>query len=163
MSVGGRERRAAPRIDGTGASQALHVAAERLPELRAIHPERSLEPPIERPRPGRARGHGRTRSPSSSAAVCCRWVRRPPATLARSLAIDTGTRTRRSSRSKRTASCCADASAPGHRTLEWCDRALLARIHRYTLNRLRAEIEPVSPADFMRFLFGWQHVDPPIG
>jgi ATP-dependent helicase Lhr and Lhr-like helicase len=42
---------------------------------------------------------------------------------------------------------------------EWCDRALLARIHRYTLNRLRAEIEPVSPADFMRFLFKWQHVD----
>jgi len=42
---------------------------------------------------------------------------------------------------------------------EWCDRALLARIHRYTLSRLRAEIEPVSPADFMRFLFHWQHVD----
>jgi ATP-dependent Lhr-like helicase len=44
--------------------------------------------------------------------------------------------------------------------LEWCDRRLLARIHRYTLNRLRAEIEPVSPADFMRFLFAWQHVNP---
>ncbi len=44
--------------------------------------------------------------------------------------------------------------------LEWCDRALLARIHRYTLNRLRAEIEPVSSADFMRFLFAWQRVDP---
>jgi ATP-dependent Lhr-like helicase len=44
--------------------------------------------------------------------------------------------------------------------LQWCDRALLARIHRYTLNRLRAEIEPVSPADFTRFLFRWQHVDP---
>ena len=44
-------------------------------------------------------------------------------------------------------------------TVEWCDRALLARIHRYTLNRLRAEIEPVTPADFMRFLFTWQHVD----
>jgi ATP-dependent Lhr-like helicase len=43
---------------------------------------------------------------------------------------------------------------------EWCDRRLLARIHRYTLNRLRAEIEPVSPADFMRYLFAWQHVDP---
>ena len=43
---------------------------------------------------------------------------------------------------------------------EWCDRRLLARIHRYTLNRLRAEIEPVSPADFMRFLFAWQRVDP---
>src|SRR5205085_6566570 len=31
--------------------------------------------------------------------------------------------------------------------------------HRFTLNRLRAEIEPVTPADFMRFLCGWQHVD----
>jgi ATP-dependent Lhr-like helicase len=43
--------------------------------------------------------------------------------------------------------------------LEFCDRSLLARIHRYTLNRLRAEIEPVSVADFTRFLFAWQHVD----
>lgn len=43
---------------------------------------------------------------------------------------------------------------------EWCDRRLLARIHRYTLNRLRAEIEPVGAADFMRFLFSWQHVAP---
>ncbi len=43
-------------------------------------------------------------------------------------------------------------------TLEWCDRRLLARIHRYTLNRLRAEIEPVSAADFTRFLLDWQHV-----
>jgi ATP-dependent Lhr-like helicase len=48
---------------------------------------------------------------------------------------------------------------PGEREIEWCDRTLLARIHRYTLNRLRAEIEPVSPADFMRFLFRWQHVE----
>jgi len=43
-------------------------------------------------------------------------------------------------------------------SLEWCDRRLLARIHRYTLNRLRAEIEPVNAADFMRFLLHWQHV-----
>ena len=43
---------------------------------------------------------------------------------------------------------------------QWCDRRLLARIHRYTLNRLRAEIEPVGAADFMRFLFAWQHVAP---
>ncbi|HUO83536.1 MAG TPA: ATP-dependent DNA helicase, partial [Thermoanaerobaculia bacterium] len=41
--------------------------------------------------------------------------------------------------------------------VEWCDRRLLARIHRYTLNRLRAEIEPLSAADFTRFLFAWQH------
>ena len=49
---------------------------------------------------------------------------------------------------------------PEAATLEWCDRRLLARIHRYTLHRLRAEIEPVSAADFMRFLFAWQRVDP---
>ena len=42
--------------------------------------------------------------------------------------------------------------------LEWCDRRLLARIHRYTVKRLRQEIEPVEPRDFMRFLFEWQHV-----
>ena len=42
---------------------------------------------------------------------------------------------------------------------EWCDRRLLARIHRYTVNRLRQEIEPVEPRDFMRFLLRWQRVD----
>ena len=42
---------------------------------------------------------------------------------------------------------------------EWCDRRLLARIHRLTIDRLRAEIQPVSPQDFYRFLFAWQGVD----
>ncbi|HVR10197.1 MAG TPA: DEAD/DEAH box helicase [Thermoanaerobaculia bacterium] len=41
---------------------------------------------------------------------------------------------------------------------EWCERRLLARIHRYTLERLRREIEPVSQADFMRFLLSWHRV-----
>jgi len=44
---------------------------------------------------------------------------------------------------------------PGAEETEWCERRLLARIHRYTLQKLRKEIEPVSPADFMRFLFEW--------
>ncbi len=47
---------------------------------------------------------------------------------------------------------------PGAGETEWCDRRLLARIHRYTLSRLRAEIEPVSAGDFMRFLAHWQHL-----
>ena len=47
---------------------------------------------------------------------------------------------------------------PGAPEVEWCDRRLLARIHRYTLSRLRAEIEPTTAADFMRFLAHWQHV-----
>ena len=41
----------------------------------------------------------------------------------------------------------------------WCDRRLLARIHAYTLERLRREIEPVSPAAYWRFLACWQHAD----
>ena len=45
--------------------------------------------------------------------------------------------------------------------LEWCERGLLARIHRYTLKQLRNEIEPVSAADFMRYLFSWQGLDDP--
>jgi ATP-dependent helicase Lhr and Lhr-like helicase len=44
--------------------------------------------------------------------------------------------------------------------VEWCVRRLLARIHRYTINKLRKEIEPVSAADFMRFLLDWQRVTP---
>jgi ATP-dependent Lhr-like helicase len=47
---------------------------------------------------------------------------------------------------------------PGANTDEWCDRRLLARIHHYTVRRLRAEIEPVAARDFLRFLFAWQHV-----
>ena len=42
--------------------------------------------------------------------------------------------------------------------IEWCERRLLARIHRYTLKRLRSEIEPVAPADYLRFLFEWHGV-----
>ncbi len=43
---------------------------------------------------------------------------------------------------------------------EWCDRRLLARIHRLTIDRLRAEIQPVSIRDFYRFLFAWQRAGP---
>ena len=49
----------------------------------------------------------------------------------------------------------AAASAHG---IEWCNRRVLARIHRLTLGRLRREIEPVTARDFMRFLYQWQHV-----
>jgi ATP-dependent helicase Lhr and Lhr-like helicase len=47
---------------------------------------------------------------------------------------------------------------PGIQELEWCERRLVARIHRYTIKSLRAEIEPVASADFMRFLLDWQGV-----
>jgi ATP-dependent helicase Lhr and Lhr-like helicase len=51
----------------------------------------------------------------------------------------------------------ADASTPGAE-IEWCNRRVLARIHRLTLGRLRREIEPVTSRDFMRFLYQWQHL-----
>ena len=50
----------------------------------------------------------------------------------------------------------------GVQTKEWCERGLLARIHRYTLKQLRSEIEPVAPADFMRFLFRWHGLHDPV-
>jgi ATP-dependent Lhr-like helicase len=43
---------------------------------------------------------------------------------------------------------------------EWCNRRILARIHRATLGRLRREIEPVTAAQFHEFLWRWQHVAP---
>jgi ATP-dependent Lhr-like helicase len=49
---------------------------------------------------------------------------------------------------------------PGTPEVEWCDRRLLARIHRLTINRMRAEIQPVSSAEFLRFLLAWQRVAP---
>ncbi|UII70956.1 DEAD/DEAH box helicase [Pseudomonas sp. HN11] len=48
--------------------------------------------------------------------------------------------------------------SPGATEEQWCERHLLARIHRYTVKRLRREIEPVALQDFMRFLFDWQHL-----
>lgn len=49
---------------------------------------------------------------------------------------------------------------PGTENTEWCERRLLARIHRHTLDHLRKEIQPVSPQDFMRFLFSWHRLQP---
>jgi ATP-dependent Lhr-like helicase len=50
------------------------------------------------------------------------------------------------------------AAAAAASEIEWCNRRVLARIHRLTLGRLRREIEPVTARDFMRFLYQWQHL-----
>jgi ATP-dependent Lhr-like helicase len=133
------------------------VAAERLPELRAVHPDLVVDPPIEPPPSRTARAW--TKEAALVELVRGRLTITGP-TTARALAesldvegsdIDTALLTLESQ----------GIVLRGHFSgpNEFCDRRLLARIHRYTLNRLRAEIEPVSPADFMRFLFAWQHVD----
>jgi len=53
----------------------------------------------------------------------------------------------------------AGAPAP-HEHREWCERRLLARIHRLTVATLRKQVEPVTAAQFMRWLLRWQHVAP---
>src|SRR5579863_8513221 len=50
--------------------------------------------------------------------------------------------------------------APHEAEIEWCERRLLARIHRLTVATLRKQIEPVSAAQFMQWLLQWQHVAP---
>jgi ATP-dependent Lhr-like helicase len=50
------------------------------------------------------------------------------------------------------------AGAPAPTELEWCERRLVARIHRLTVATLRKQIEPISAAQFMRWLLRWQHV-----
>ena len=52
------------------------------------------------------------------------------------------------------------SQATGEGEIEWCNRRILARIHRLTLGALRREIEPVSALDLYRFLFRWQHLTP---
>ncbi len=49
---------------------------------------------------------------------------------------------------------------PSTATLEWCERRLLARIHRLTVHSLRKQIEPVTAAQFMVWLLRWQHLAP---
>ncbi len=62
---------------------------------------------------------------------------------------------------------CAPSAAPipdpatALSIIEWCERRLLARIHRRTIAGLRRQVQPVEPADFWRFLIRWQGVGRP--
>ena len=137
------------------------VAAERLPELLALHPAAALSPQIAPP-PARAarrwtpddalreliRGRLSIEGPVTASALGDLFAVSEAEVDAALLALEADGAVLRGT------------FTPGAQGLEWCDRRLLARIHRYTLNRLRAEIAPVSIADFMRFLFTWQHVEP---
>ena len=51
-------------------------------------------------------------------------------------------------------------TGPASDETEWCERRLLARIHRLTLGQLRKEIQSVTPAQFMNWQLRWQHVAP---
>jgi len=163
------------RFAGAEAPADMHeivVAVERLPELRAIHPALAVASDLQPPASRLAKSW--TRSQAIADLLRGRLTLTGPVTasaLAGSLSIAPaeadaallmleadGVVLRGRFTPPRLAALARDSA--GDSAIEWCDRTLLARIHRYTLNRLRAEIEPVSPADFMRFLFRWQHVEP---
>ena len=149
-------------LSGSSASSRHVVAAvERLPELRAIHPD-LVAPPSLQPPPSRL-ARSWTRSEAIADVLRGRLTLTGPTTaaaLAEPLGITAGDADDALLQLEGEGVVLRGRFTPGEASLEWCDRALLARIHRYTLHRLRAEIAPVSPAEFMRFLFRWQHVEP---
>jgi ATP-dependent Lhr-like helicase len=147
------------------AGRTFWVTAERLGELRTVHPAlvtepSSLEPPAGTAQPDRdaavrelVRSRLEILGPTTAPALAeSLGVERGDAEIALAALEREGVALRGSF--TETGRRAADIA------VEWCDRRLLARIHRYTLTRLRAEIEPVSAADFLRFLFGWQHLVP---
>jgi ATP-dependent helicase Lhr and Lhr-like helicase len=158
----------------------LWIAAERLPELLAVRPDVTLDPAITTP-PSRAariwthldalaellRGRLPVVGPTTAAdlaesiGIATTDVDEALLVLESDGAVLRGNFTPGPRHDTGPTESPVRSVPQGARAnVEWCDRRILARIHRYTLNRLRAEIAPVSAADFQRFLFAWQHVDP---
>ncbi|HEY1327421.1 MAG TPA: DEAD/DEAH box helicase [Casimicrobiaceae bacterium] len=141
------------------ASTTLCVPAERLPQWLALHPHADRSPAIDAPEEFSRRAW--TRDEALTEIVRSRLEGLGPVTadaLAASIAVPADDVNAALARLASQGVAMQGTFTPGASQTEWCDRALLARIHRYTVQRLRAEIEPVSTQDFMRFLFRWQHV-----
>ncbi len=137
----------------------LWIAAERLPLCEAVYPGARSEPPLVAPERDRARAW--TREDGIHELVRGRLEAVGPTTagaVAVALGVTVGEVDFALGALEHEGFVLRGRFTPGVAELEWCERRLLARIHRYTLDRLRAEIEPVSAADFMRFLCRWQRV-----
>ncbi|HEY4135003.1 MAG TPA: DEAD/DEAH box helicase [Alphaproteobacteria bacterium] len=145
------------RLHGPGG--AIWVTAERLPQFQAIWPDAKLAPAIAAPSVYAAqswtpegaaveilRGRLEGQGPVTQEALVASSGLTPDAVAMALLALEGEGFALRGRFTRE-----GDAD-------EWCERRLLARIHHYTIKRLRAEIEPVAARDFMRFLFAWQRV-----
>jgi ATP-dependent Lhr-like helicase len=153
------ERRATVLRHGVGMPP-LWVAAERLPQLAAVFGDAGLDPPIRAPT---ALAQDWTREQALVELLRGRLEGFGPTTataLARSAGLPVADIDAALGALESEGFVLRGRFTPGHDATEWCERRLLARIHRYTLHRLRQEIEPVSAADLMRFLFAWQRVAP---
>jgi ATP-dependent Lhr-like helicase len=155
------DRRAAVMSTGTPSATKLWVAAERLPQLRIVYPNAELQPPISAP-------ESVARTPWAFEDALVEIIRGRleglgPVTIDQ-LVASSGL----NKLEIETALLKLEAEGfvnrgkftPGSTVTEWSARRLLARIHSYTLNRLRQEIEPVASSDFIRFLLAWQKVAP---
>ncbi len=139
----------------------LLVAAERLPQITTIYPSATLSPPITAPETVAQAGwsfedalvevlRGRLEGLGPVTA----------ADLAQSFGLTTNEIEAGLLKLEAEGFVIRGKFTPGTEATEWSARRLLSRIHSYTLNRLRQEIEPVSSADFIRFLLAWHKVVP---
>ena len=147
----------------TAGSDPAHIevwtSAEQLPLWQTLHPSVAMHPAIASPAEYAAQQ--RTREEALLELIRHRLGGLGPvsvATLARSLAVDAGEVDQALLKLQSQGFVMQGRFTAETAETEWCERHLLARIHRYTVGKLRREIEPVSRRDLMRFLFDWQHV-----
>jgi ATP-dependent Lhr-like helicase len=141
--------------------RSMWVAAERLPQFQTVYPNARLAPSIAPPAEFTERTW--SREEALVEIVRSRLEGLGPTTtaaLAASMGLASADIDAALAKLVTEGVVMSGSFTPGVGETEWCDRALLARIHRYTVKRLRQEIEPVSSKDFLRFLFRWQHVTP---
>lgn len=137
------------------------TCAENLPMWQAIHAAAPMQPAIIAP--AMYASHAWSREDAVLELVRRRLCGLGPVTvaaLAQSLAVDSGDVEHALIRLQSEGYVMQGQFTAEASAVEWCERHLLARIHRYTIGRLRREIEPVSRRQLMRFLFDWQHVSP---
>ncbi len=135
------------------------VAAERVQRARLVLPDARFAPAVADVTPASARDAGEE---DALASVAGGWLESLGPVTVSELARRLGVAPLRVeiglASLERSGVALRGRFTPGAREEEWCERRLLARIHRMTLGILRREIEPVSAADLMRFLFRWQRV-----
>ncbi|MFZ1724960.1 MAG: ATP-dependent DNA helicase, partial [Dokdonella sp.] len=139
----------------------LWVAAEKLPQLQALHPTGGMQPAIEAP--AEYAGIAWTREAALVDLLRARMTALGPITVAglAEMMVVTEIDIEAALIALETQGFVMRGRfTPAATREEWCERHLLARIHRYTLKRLRREIEPVEARDFMRFLFDWHRITP---
>ena len=137
----------------------LWVAAERLPQFLALWPEAKLDPAISAP--DEYAGQNWSREDALTEILRGRLEGLGPTTadaLAAPLGLGPGEIAAGLAALEAEGFAMRGRFAGTADVEEWCERRLLARIHRYTVGRLRAEIQPVAAVEFLRFLFGWQRV-----